>query len=235
MKGQHSFIVLCCALLAASTVRADVVNGGFETGTTGWSIAGQGTAHDASFGVTPTHDTWAGYIENTGNGTIPAATMESLLHLPTGTVTGYVSGAPTVGTVMWQNVSVTAGQTLTFDWNFMSDELNEDPIYDDFAFFSIFGATAGFQTAPMLASRNSSSFTPGGPVGFDGTTGWSTVTYNFTITDTYRIGFGVMNVTDGGHNSALMLDGISIPDLPEPSSLAVFALSAPLILRRHRI
>src|SRR6478609_2747052 len=139
-------------------------------------------------------------------------TWKSRSTCQTGTVTNFVSGTPTRGTVMWQNVTAAAGQTLVFDWNFMSDELNEDPIYNDFSFFSVVGATSGVTDSFLLAGRNSSSFTPGAPAGFDGLTGWNTRTYTFTASDTYRIGFGVMNVTDSGHNSAMMLDGISVPE-----------------------
>jgi hypothetical protein len=217
------------ALLLPALGQAQVVNGGFETGNvSGWGVAGQAAAHDATFGVTPTHGSYAGYIENTGNGTILAPDMETALHLPTGTVLTFVSGTPTRGTVMWQNVTVAAGQSLTFDWNFMSDELNEDPIYNDFAFYSVVGATSGVADSFLLASRNSSSFTPGGPVGFDGLTGWSSATYTFTASDTYRIGFGVMNVTDGGHNSALMLDAITVP---EPGCGALLGLFTLLLVR----
>jgi hypothetical protein len=211
-------------------LQAQLVNGGFETGNAaGWGIAGQAGARNASFGVTPTYGAWAGYLENTGNGTVLAGDMEIALHLPTGTVTNFVSGTPTRGTVMWQNVTVSAGQTLVFDWNFMSDELNEASIYNDFSFFSVVGATSAVTDSFLIASRNSSSFTLGGPAGFDGLTGWSTTTYTFTASDTYRIGFGVMNVTDGGHNSAMMLDGITVPEPGIASLIGVFAV---LLIKR---
>jgi hypothetical protein len=223
-------LATCIAMSLLVTGRAQIVNGGFETGSAaGWSIAGQAGARDASFGVVPTHGSWAGYLENTGNGTVLAGDMETALHLPTGTVTNFVSGTPTRGTVMWQNVTVSAGQILVFDWNFMSDELNEAPVYDDFAFFSVVGAISGVTDSFLLASRNSSSFTAGAPAGFDGLTGWSTRNYTFTASDTYRIGFGVMNVTDGGHNSALMLDAISVP---EPATVALIGMCALLLARR---
>jgi hypothetical protein len=230
--GKAGVIVAACILMNSARLEAQVVNGGFESLMAGWSISGQAGPRDATFGVTPTHGTYAGYLENTGNGTVLAGDMETALHLPTGTVTNFVLGTPTRGTVIWQNVAASAGQTLTFDWNFMSDELNEDPIYNDFAFFSVVGPTSGVADASLIASRNSSTFTLGGaPAGFDGLTGWNTQTYTFTATDTFRIGFGVMNVTDGGHNSAMMLDGISVP---EPGCAAVLGLGIILFEFRRR-
>jgi hypothetical protein len=162
---KRSGLSIVLSVLFPGMVYSQVINGGFESGMMSWG------AHDATFGVTPTHGSYAGYIDNTGNGTILAPDMEPALNLPTGTMLTFVSGTPTRGTVIWQDVTVSAGQTLTFDWNFMSDELNEDPIYNDFCFFSVVGATSGVTNSFLLGSRNSSSFTPGAPVGFDGLTG----------------------------------------------------------------
>jgi hypothetical protein len=109
------------------------------------------------------------------------------------------------------------GDTLTFDWNFLSDELNESATFNDFGFFIVSGA------AYLLASRNSSTFdTVAPPAGFDGQTGWATQSYTFPVAGTYQIGFGVFNVGDTGHNSVLLLDNISIP-VPEPSSITLLA------------
>jgi hypothetical protein len=229
-KCAFTAIVLVAAL--SIDARADVVNGGFESGAIApWVVAGQGLVRDSSFGVTPTHGTYAGYIDNTGNGTILAADMDTALHLPAGTVNTFVSGTPTRGSVIYQNVVVAAGSTLSFDWNFMSDELHEDPIFDDFAFYSVVGATSGIQDSYLLASRNSSTFSSSAPVGFDGITGWETQTYYFPTSDTYRIGFGVMNVTDGGYDSAIMLDGIVVP---EPAAGILIGIVIPMLPGRRR-
>jgi hypothetical protein len=119
------------------------------------------------------------------------------------------------GTGISQDVTVSAGDTLTFDWDFLTDELNESATFNDFGFFSI--GTSAF----LLASRNSSTYdivSP--PAGFDGQTDWATQSYTFAAAGTYKIGFGVFNVGDTGHNSVLLLDAISIP-VPEPSTLVL--------------
>ena len=211
------------AYQVGSPARAQIINGGFETGNpAGWSFAGQATAKDASFGVSPTHGLYAGFLDNTGNGTVLAGQMETALHLSTGTVTNIVLGVPTRGTVIFQDVAVSAGQQLVFDWNFMSDELNEDPVFNDYCFYSVVGNTSGVTNIFLLASRNSSTFPGTAPTGYDGLTGWSTTTYTFSANDTYRVGFGVMNVTDSGHDSAMMLDGVVVPE-PATISLGLLA------------
>jgi hypothetical protein len=227
MGTFRAFTSVAITLLAChvrSSARGQIINGGFETGNpAGWSFAGQATAKDASFGVIPTHGLYAGFLDNTGNGTVLAGQMETALHLSTGTVTNIVLGVPTRGTVIFQDVAVSAGQQLVFDWNFMSDELNEDPVFNDYCFYSVVGNTSGVTNIFLLASRNSSTFPGTAPAGYDGLTGWFTTTYTFSANDTYRVGFGVMNVTDSGHDSAMMLDGVVVP---EPGTISLGLLGA---------
>ncbi len=226
-------VITMVACQLCSSAIGQIINGGFETGNpAGWSFAGQATAKDASFGVIPTHGAYAGFLDNTGNGTVVAGQMENALHLAIGTVTNMVPGTPTRGTVVFQDVAVSAGQQLVFDWNFMSDELDESPIFNDYCFYSVVGNTAGVTNIFLLASRNSSTFPGSAPTGYDGLTGWSTTTYTFLANDTYRVGFGVMNVTDSGHDSAMMLDGVVVP---EPGTISLGLIGAAFCLAARRI
>jgi hypothetical protein len=237
MFAKKTLLVALCALLAPLAANAQVVNGSFETGDfSGWTLFGQGTTYTSSVGVTPTAGTVQGYIDNTGNFTQTAPDIVAALGVPTAQIAAITTGTPTRGTALYQDVTVSAGQTLSFDWNFTTSELDQDPSFDDFAFYTIAG------DAFFLSSRNAGSFDPllTPPVdplmvpaaGFNGITGWTTQTYTFPSAGTFRVGFGVLNVKDAGHDSALLLDNISI-SVPEPCT-GLLALSSILMLKRQR-
>ncbi len=212
-------LMAVCAVATPSLSNADVTNGGFETGDlTGWTLAGFGQATGSGIGVTPTEGSFQGYIQTTGNLTALAPAVAASLGLAGPAIAGLGAGTPVNGTGISQNVTVAAGDTLSFNWNFLTDELTELPMYNDFGFFSVSGS------AFLLASRNSSTYNVvSPPAGFEGQTGWMTQSYTFPSAGTYSIGFGVFNVGDAGFDSALVLDAISIP-VPEPASATLSAL-----------
>lgn len=222
--------LLLTALCAVSTplfAQDAVTNGGFETGTlSGWTLVGSGHTSTASIGVTPTAGTYQGFIETTGNFTALAPAVVTSLGVSGPAILGLGAGTPTNGTGLSQDVTVSAGDVLSFDWNFLTDELDEEATYNDFAFFTIDSA------AFLLASRNSSTFdlvSP--PAGFDGQTLWATQNYTFTSAGVHKIGFGVFNVGDTGHNSVLLIDAVSIP-VPEPTSIVLLGGGMALAILR---
>ena len=153
MSAKANLLMVFCAIAMSFSANAAVTNPGFETGDlSGWTLFGQGAVLTSSYGITPTHDTYQGFIDNTGNGSQLASDIVTVLGVPPSQIATFMTGPPTRGSALYQDVTVSAGDVLTFDWNFLSDELNEDPIFDDFAFFSI-GSSAF-----MLASRNTSTF-----------------------------------------------------------------------------
>ena len=225
----HISIVAAFALLASSaSLHAAVVNGDFETGSlSGWTLVGQGAAQTSSIGVTPPQGTYQGFIDNTGNFTVSNLVVRTSLGISGVSVGGLGQGVPTNGSGMSQFVTVTAGDVLSFDWNFLTSELSQGPSYNDFTFYTI------NSTPFFLASRNASTFNiVSPPAGFEGQTNWATESYTFPADGTYQIGYGIFNVFDSGHDSALLLDNITI--VPEPVTMGGMLLLSLSLARRNR-
>jgi hypothetical protein len=229
MPKNAPLFALVCALATPLCSYADVINGGFETGDlTGWTLVGLGQATGSGIGVTPPDGSYQADIETTGNLTAYAPAIVASLGVTESAIEGLGAGTPVNGTAISQDVTVSAGDTLSFDWNFATDELTEPSMFNDFGYFTISGS------AYLLASRNSSTYnTVSPPAGYEGQTGWATQSYTFASAGTYTIGFGVFNVGDSGYDSALLLDAVMIPT-PEPPSIVLLALGLSAVLLRRR-
>ena len=233
MRKPLLFIASICLLATTIPAQAVVVNGGYETGIlSGWSSIGAAHVDTAVIGVAPTQGTFHAYIDNTGNFAAPIATVVPFLGVPGSSILGLGAGPPTTGSAIKQSVTVSAGDVLSFDWNFLTDEWNEAPTFNDFAIFSV-------DTVPnFLASRNSTFSTLNllsPPAGFDGQTNYATQTYTFPSAGTFTLSFAVFNVGDAGHNSVLLVDAVSISVVPEPASLGLLGAGAMLAKRRRKV
>lgn len=231
MSTRINLLAVLCAIMTPFVASAAVTNGDFETGDlTGWTLIGYGSAQNSSIGVTPSAGSFQGYINNTGNFSASAATVVTSLGVSGPAILALGAGTPTTGSSISQDVTVSAGDVLSFDWNFLTDEHNEGVAYNDFVIFTI------SSSAFFLASRDSTFFTldlASPPTGFDGQTHWATQTYTFPSTGTFKLGFAVFNVGDAGHDSVLLVDSVSI--VPEPSSIGFLAIGAIGLLRRVRL
>ncbi|MDP3538853.1 MAG: FxDxF family PEP-CTERM protein [Azonexus sp.] len=119
------------------------------------------------------------------------------------------------GSVIKQSFTVAAGDKLSFDWNFYTNEPLDNRL-PDFAFVSIGG---NLQTLAFAADATLAS------VPFDWTTGASTGTQGFTYTfmeaGTTTLAIGVVDANDFNMTSAVWIDNVTITPVPEPENYAM--------------
>jgi hypothetical protein len=215
------------AFTAMLTV-ALVSNGGFESGDfNGWTTTGSAAIKTSSFGTGPTEGTYDALITNDGGPDHTA--VESFLGLSTNALQSLVSNV-TNGSAIKQTITVSAGSTLTFDWNFLTSEFPGDTTFRDFGFVSI-TPVGGGGTLAKLADTTSSLVSAPSSTGFSNMTGFKTFSFTFSTAGTYVLGVGAMNAGDTTVNSGLLVDNFQIVEPPsggggQPQLAAAGAVAA---------
>lgn len=151
------------------------------------------------------------------DGPVSEAQLASFLGLDpgggfrTGDLTNLGNGPVTSGSAIAQTLTVSAGATLSFRFNFLTNApsiwMSPLTAVDPFA----------FATVPTLATIADNGFNFDPPAilapaatGYTFQTGYRTETITFASAGTYRVGFGVANVTTDDYASALLLDGVTL-------------------------
>jgi hypothetical protein len=210
---------LMLAFGAAGSANAAVVNGSFEVGLLGWSLAPPSGAmagvENASFGVTPTDASLQAFIETSDVDGAAAAAVEAFFGLPFDSIAEL--GNTPRGVAIGQAVNFSAGDVLSFDWNMLSLELTQDGIVSSFADFAVFVAD---KTVFPLHDVNQMDFVPSAAFlrGSPATeTGYRSVSYTLGTDGPQLLGFGVFNTSDIAAQSALLIDNVRVT--PAPISL----------------
>ncbi len=189
--------------LTAITVSETSVMG-FESGdATGWSTAG-GVFVIGAFDDGPTEGAFQAAL-TTGSGAVSDGELETLLGVAPGTIDGLSTGDATEGAAIKKTLIVEAGDTLSFDWNFLTVESTPSS-FNDFAFVVITDGTGTTVLADTFSSFTSSA-TP-----FNEETGYATFEYTFTSSGVFMVGVGVVDVGDTGIDSALLVDNFTVVD-----------------------
>jgi hypothetical protein len=202
-------LVLVTLLAIAPSAVAGVVNGGFETGDfTGWgSTAGTAVVTAGCSSIFPNHcasPTQGSYMALLTAGYVDMGTLSAILG--TNLAATYPGG--TYGSAIWQDVPLSAGDTFSFDWNFLGNDYNP---FDD----------TGALTAYVFATTANGSFYLSSvlAVGDFGTSGWQHWSGIATTTSTYRVGFVVFNDLDNVLSSQLLVDNVYAT--PEPGTFVL--------------
>jgi len=228
-------------LCSASSVLANpIVNAGFEQTPdfTGYTTIGNTTLQAADFAI-PVEGKLQALLSNSsgettgGSNEVSGAQLETFLHLSAGTLTNAATFKANSGSAIQQTFSGLAGQTLTFKFDFLT---NESPAgrtgHNDAAFLTLQNG-ANPTILAILADTNSSMHAVtdalSGAANFATTeTGYLTYTTTLATSGTYTLGLGVINSMDGNVASGLMVDAINVSGGTSSVPLPLALLAAPL-------
>lgn len=204
------------------------------------------------FGVNPTEGSQYAVLTtfSNGGGTYPA-------NAPLFGNPGAVSGANTMwnfafagsttnqlsnlglvsGSVFTMTLSMGVGDTIAFDWNFLTSE----PAIGGNADAAWVGVRAGASGDPQVFQTLAtplSALVPSPTANFDSqSAAWGTFAFTATAAGSYTIAFGVGDAGSEGVQSGLLLDNVRYALVPEPATWALFSVGAllgGLLLRRRK-
>lgn len=240
IPGLASFLITATLFGLESSAQAIVLNGGFESGdfSGGWIPIGNSSIVTNAYGVTPTEGEFQALI-TTKSGSVSdtcsqfnLVCLERFLDLPSGSLDTLVPEGVVEGSAIKRSLTVRAGETLSFSWNFLSNEtlFDDDPTtYNDLAFISIGTVEKIADTFDLVRSSNTR---------FDTESGYRSFSYTFTQGGTYLLGIGVLDAEDSNDffPSGLLVDNVEIQSVPEPmtiwGSLVALGVGA-LLKKRH--
>jgi hypothetical protein len=251
VKGMLKIIYFLILCSLANNANAAILNGGFETGDlTGWVIIGDVSIQTSSFGSGPTENSYQAVLTNdiiaymdgyssefhvyplSGNPGIGA--NDSFFGLPIGTLNSvtlpphsgdYYEAFTTTGSGIKQSFYGKAGQIVSFDWNYLTN----DGYNYDYSFVSLTSSDTLF--IHKLAGNLTSELWPeeGPPLVpsntlFRDETGFNQFSFILSETCFYTIGVGVVGVTDDIYDSGLIVDNFKITSLPEPATVLLVSI-----------
>lgn len=228
-----TFTISVASLSFSSVARAATFS--FESGDFSNWEGSQGSTisvETMDFGNAPSEGLFQALIETSGTNNTPIANPLPPFLDPTVDLETFLFGSGTnlrsqgtfiEGSAIQTTVAAEAGETLSFDFNFLTDESLASN-NDDLAFFSLsngsdlefVGSITGVSTANLSASSTR----------FSEETGYLTSedAFTFPSTGAYTLGFGILDANSVSGDSALLVDNIRIESneptaVPEPSTL----------------
>jgi hypothetical protein len=232
-------MVAALAALATPAQAFGVSNGSFETGSfTDWNtlssgnqavldntaICGSATPCSGS----PTNGTFGALL--TTPGTANVSSLETFLGLTPGTL---IASNVTGGSAVSQTFTLDTAGTLSFNWNFLTNETLRTPTANnDFASYflnstgfvtctgtdncTIIPPNYGFSPEVPLGSALGGNLVSSSTQSFDADTGFNTVSLSL-LAGTYTLKFLVADSNDLSVSSGLLVDNVAFQPVPEPA------------------
>lgn len=218
-RASHAALGLALMAAGSQALAAPLANGNFAGGLAGWTADGNASVQPPLAGPSPSGDAAQALIANSG--VLPTYALGSAPALSGAALVAAVGiGAPALdalkrvgdtgnvvfGSALTQAFTSGAGDKLSFNWNFLSDEAN-NPLGNDFAFVVLDG----------VATRLANTFTPQGPTAsvFTFETGYAPFTASLSA-GAHTLSIGVVDVNDSLGSSALLVDHVGVTAVPEP-------------------
>ncbi|MCU0536452.1 MAG: hypothetical protein MUD14_21400 [Hydrococcus sp. Prado102] len=223
------FGLLGAASLAVSTpAEAAILNGDFENSLTNWTTVGDvnvQTTGGNSQALLTTAATSDGDNLNV-SGKEPNYVgfdggLEEYLGLSLGSLDPDANNfiAAIEGSAIQQTFTAQAGDSLTLDWNFLTDDTQ------DYAFIALAKSnqlsTLSYNNLTTLSNSNGLIASNNG---FQSETGVRQYSYTFASAGTYILSLGVVDVTDVASSSGLLVDNVKLTPkntdgqkVPEPN------------------
>ena len=237
------------ALIALTSVQVGhAALQGFEPGDPAFSTIGDAGTKSTFQGVAPTQganqlllttintagqDGTDGYSNQSNSNAVINSALQAFFP-----VSGLLG---TEGSGLKLTFTIGAGQTQSFDYDFLTTEFGPGS-HQDFAFAVVLDSAnnlvGGIRTVASPSSINfgdSSRQLPVGPIGtnpFSFHTGYQTFSISGLAAGTYTLGLGIEDRTTTDNPSGLLVDNIQI--VPEPSTLGLIAIGAAGLLAARR-
>ncbi|NEP91326.1 MAG: trypsin-like serine protease [Okeania sp. SIO2C2] len=215
-----------------------IQNGDFEDGFNSWSVLGAATTQQNTIQQN-TRQQRQGLESSTpaSNGDSNGLIINDTLAVPADEIEDFLGLAPeslselspdvefvVQGSAIEQTFQAKAGDILTFDFNFLTDEFlapefDFDPL-NDFSFVSLSSDVLDNPFLEILADVFSDTFVDS-PTAFDQETGYQNFSIEIPETGIYTLGLGVTDADEFGFLSALAVDNVMLitsASTPEPTT-----------------
>ncbi|QSJ20294.1 hypothetical protein JYQ62_17265 [Nostoc sp. UHCC 0702] len=232
-SGSYTLLLQTFAF-PSSSANATLVNGGFESANfTGWATVGSTSIETTTFGSGPTQENSQALL-STGGATFDDSILEKFLELEDGSLNNLGEGQVTKGSAIEQTFTASSGDILSFDWNFLTNEVLPPVSFSDFSFVSITSSDNSgsylLKLADVTNATSEFSLTE-----FFKETGFQTFSFKLPTTGTYTLGLGITDVGDSNIDSGLLIDNFKLTSVPEPTSgLSLLVFSSLVLLKFWR-